>query len=146
MPDNRERDDGELFREFEHTGDIGIELEASSRSELFRRALLAIARLMVEPDGVRPLEERRIELTAASDADLMHDLLSAALNLFLGDGFIWRKASVAEENSGLVATLRGEPFDRQQHSLIQELKAVTYHRLTVEKSNGGWRARIVFDV
>ncbi len=146
MPDNSERGDGELFREFEHTGDIGIELDAPSRIELFARALVAIGRLMVEPDGIRLLEERRIELAAASDADLMHDLLSAALNLFLADGFIWRDASVAEKDGGLAATLSGEPFDRRRHSLIQELKAVTYHRLSVEKSNNGWRARIVFDV
>ncbi|HUY19041.1 MAG TPA: archease [Candidatus Binataceae bacterium] len=146
VPDNGHSDDGELFREFDHTGDLGIELEAPSRPELFAHALTALSRLMVEPDGIRPLEARRLELAAASDPDLMHDLLSAALTLFLADGFIWQDASVAEQDGGLAATLRGEPFDRRRHSLIQELKAVTYHRLSVEQSNGRWRARIVIDV
>lgn len=146
MPDNNQRDGGELFREFEHTGDIGIELDAPSRLELFARALLAIAHLMVEPNGIRPLEERRIELAAAADPDLLHDLLSAALTLFLADDFIWCDASIAERDGGLSATLTGEPFDRRRHSLIQELKAVTYHRLSVVKSDDRWRASIVIDV
>ncbi len=135
-----------LFREFEHTGDIGIELDAPSRPKLFGRALLALAHLMVEPEAVRPLEERRIELPAASDTDLMHDLLSAALTLFLADEFIWCAASVSERDGGIAARLSGEPYDPRRHTLIQELKAVTYHGLSVEQVDGGWRARNVLDV
>ena len=135
-----------LFREFEHTGDIGIELDAPTRTQLFARALLAIAELMVERDAVRPLEERRIEVPVASDNDLMHDLLSAALTLFLADEFIWCDASVEEHAGGITARLSGEPYEPRRHTLIQELKAVTYHCLSVEPADGGWRARIVFDV
>ncbi len=137
---------GELFREFEHTGDLGIELEAATREELFARALLALARLMVEPQGIRPRAEHRIELPPGSDADLMHDLLSAALTLFLADGVIWSEASVSHHDGNLIATLRGEPFDARRHTLVRELKAVTYHRLLVERAADRWRARIIFDV
>jgi SHS2 domain-containing protein len=140
-------DENPLFREFEHTGDLGIELDAPSRLDLFGRAMLALAHLMVEPDGVRPFEERTIEVAAASDADLVHDLLSAGLTLFLADGFIWCTASCTERDGAVVARLGGEPYDPRRHRLIQELKAVTYHGLVVEQRNDGrWRARIVFDV
>ena len=30
--------------------------------------------------------------------------------------------------------------------MLTELKAVTYHQLNVEHDDGGWKARIVFDV
>ncbi len=139
-------DKEELFREFEHTGDIGIELEAPSRAELFARAATALGRIMVAPEAVSPAECRTIEAAAESDEDLVHDLLAAALNLFLADGFIWREAK-AEERAGRIAvTLVGEPFDRRRHCLLTELKAVTYCELKVERTSAGWRARIVFDV
>jgi SHS2 domain-containing protein len=136
-----------LFREFDHTGDTGIELQARSRGELFARAAVALARLMVEPRGVRMLENRRVEVRADSDADLMHDLLAAALNLFLADAFIWRDARILDERPEAVAIeLSGEQFDARRHRLLTEIKAVTYHELKVERAGARWSARIVFDV
>jgi SHS2 domain-containing protein len=136
-----------LFREFDHTGDAGIELEARSRGELFAHGAIALARLMVEPRGVRALETRRVEARADSDADLMHDLLAAALNLFLADAFIWRDARVIEARADLIALeLVGENFDARRHHLLTEIKAVTYHELKVEHVGARWSARIVFDI
>lgn len=141
------REEPELYREFDHTGDLGIELSAPSRVELFERALVALSHLMVEPTGVEAREIRLIELGPAADVDLIHDLLSAALTVFLADGFIWCEAEVAERaGGGLSAKLAGECFDRRRHSFIQELKAVTYHRLAIGPAGAGWRARIVMDV
>jgi protein archease len=138
--------DEEFFREFEHTGDTGIEVVAPSRAELFARAVVAMGRIMVAPDAIEPREHRTLEVTAASDDDLMHDALSAALSLFLGDGFIWRDASAEERCGGLLLKLAGEPFDRKRHQLLTELKAVTYHQLKVAGSDRIWTARIIFDV
>ena len=47
-----------LFREIEHTADLGIEVEADTAGELFRCAGLALFSLMVSPEGVNACEER----------------------------------------------------------------------------------------
>lgn len=136
------------LREIEHTGDTGVEIEAPTRTELFARAALAMARLMVEEEGIEPVERREVAARGVDDAELMHDLLAEALNLFLSDGFIWRDAAAAtEDGERVVLTLTGERFDRRRHTLLGEIKAVTYHQLGVARSEtGGWRARIIFDV
>jgi protein archease len=139
-------EDATLFREFEHTGDLGIELTARTRGELFRRAAIALASLLVETAGVAEVEQREIAVEAEADVDLMHDLLTELLALFTVDGFIWRDASVKEAGRSLRVTLRGEPFDPARHPFRGEIKAVTYHQLMVEKSSGGWRSRVIFDV
>jgi SHS2 domain-containing protein len=137
----------DLYREFEHTGDMGIEVEGATRGELFARALAAMGRIMVEPDGVRAAERKRIEVRGDDDVERMHDLLAEALNAFLADGFIWRDATVAEAPDGaLIAELAGEPYMPRRHQLVTEVKAVTYHALSVGRADGRWRARIVFDV
>jgi SHS2 domain-containing protein len=136
-----------LYREFEHTGDLGIELEAPTRAELFARAATALARIMVEPDGIRAAEQRTLEVTADTDDDLMHDLLADALNLFLADGFIWSDVAISERGpTTLIASFAGEAFDLSRHRLLTEIKAVTYHELKVERTGANWRARIVFDI
>jgi SHS2 domain-containing protein len=138
--------DEPLFREFEHTGDLGIEVNAASRAELFRRAAIALAALMVEPAEVAASERREVEVQADTDADLLHDLLAELLDLFVIDAFIWREAAVVEHGRSLKVTLRGEHFDASRHQFRGEIKAVTYHQLAVEQSPQGWRAHVIFDV
>ncbi len=138
--------DDDIFREIEHTGDVGIEIEADSRSELFRRAAIAIARLMVDTTGVRPIETRDLSIPGTDDADLMHDMLSALLQTFLVDSFIWSTAAVDEDSGGLKVRLRGERFDPSRHEFRREIKAVTYHELSVRNVDGRWFARVIFDV
>lgn len=139
-------EDAALFREFEHTGDLGIELTAATRGELFRRAAIALAALLVERAGVAEIEQREITVEAETDLDLMHDLLTELLALFTVEGFIWHDASVEETERSLRVTLRGERFDPAGHAFRGEIKAVTYHQLIVESSPGGWRSRVIFDV
>jgi len=138
--------DAALFREFEHTGDIGIELTAPTRGELFRRAVIALAALLVERATVSEIERRRITVEAETDLDLMHDLLTELLALFTVDGFIWRDACVKEVDRSLRVTIRGEPFEPTHHPFRGEIKAVTYHQLLVENSSKGWRSRVIFDI
>lgn len=136
----------EFIREFEHTGDAGIEVEAPSRADLFACAAIGVARIMVVPDGIEPRATHTITVFGDTDEDLMHDALSDALNLFLCDGFIWRDATVEERPGMIVLNLTGEQFDPHRHLMLTELKAVTYHQLSVERTDEGWKARIVFDV
>lgn len=135
-----------LYRELEHTGDLGIEVAAPTRSELFSRAALALAALLVEPSNVEGGEPRTVEISAGDDIDLMHDLLTELLQLFAADGFIWRDAAVEEQGQTLHVTLKGELFDPRRHTSRGEIKAVTYHQLTVENVSNEWRTRIIFDV
>jgi SHS2 domain-containing protein len=136
----------EFIREFEHSGDAGIEVEAPSRADLFACAAIGVARIMVAPDGIEPRQTHTITVFGGCDEDLMHEALSDALDLFLSDGFIWRDATVEERPDTIVLKLTGEPFDRRRHLMLTELKAVTYHQLNVERDDDGWKARIVFDV
>jgi SHS2 domain-containing protein len=144
--DYRLNEDASWFREFEHTGDVGIELNAPTRCELFRRACIGLASLLVDKAGVEAVAQRKVEVSAATDADLMHDLLTELLCLFTVEGFIWRDASVKEADRSLQVTLNGERFDPNRHSFRGEIKAVTYHQLIVASSANGWRARVIFDV
>ena len=133
------------YRELEHTGDLAIEVTAATREELFAHSLVAMARLMVEEDGIAAAERREIRCDASDDADMIRDLLAAALNLFLIDGFIWREAEVKIHDEAVIAALAGEQYDSRRHQLLEEIKAVTYHRLAVEQIGDTWRATIVFD-
>jgi SHS2 domain-containing protein len=136
----------EFIREFEHTGDAGLEVEAPSRADLFACAAIGLARIMVAPDAIALRESRTIEVYGGCDDHLMYEALTDALNLFVDDGFIWKDASVKDLSDGIAMKLTGEAFDRRRHPMLTELKALSYHQLNVEHDHTGWKARIVFDL
>jgi SHS2 domain-containing protein len=130
----------------DHTADRGIEVEAASRPEMFRRAAIALARMMVDTTAVSGLQNRELWIPGTNDIDLMHDMLTALLQTFIIDAFIWSELSVNEEQGGLRIRLRGERFDPSRHEFNQEIKAVTYEELSVRNSGGRWVARVIFDI
>jgi SHS2 domain-containing protein len=137
-----------LFREIDHTADLGIEVEGDTVQELFRRAGLALFSLMVSLEGVETREEREVLVEAEGWEDLIHDWLSRLLHIFLLDGFIAQTIEVTGITAERVeARLWGEKLDFERHDFYTEIKAVTYHQLSVSQSaNGCWQARIIFDV
>ena len=136
----------EFIREFEYTADAGIEVEAPSRADLFACAAIGVARIMVAPDDIAPRETHTITVFADDDEILMHEALSDALDLFQCDGFIWRDASAETRPGSLVLKLTGEQFSRYRHLMLTELKSVNYHHLDIARADGGWKARITFEV
>lgn len=136
-----------LFREIEHTADLGIEVEADTLGELFRRAGLALFSLMVSLEKVEPREGREERVQAEGWEDLLHDWLSRLLCSFLQEGFIAVTITIDEiDSTHIRARLVGEKLDYDRHEFETEIKAVTYHQLSVTCENGRWRARVIFDV
>lgn len=136
-----------LFREIEHTADLGIEVEADTPQELFRRTGLALFALMVSLEHVETREERAQVVQADGWEELLHDWLSSLLRQFLQDGFIAASITIDEIDATRVhARLAGEKLDYNRHAFETEIKAVTYHQLAVQQQDGRWRARVIFDV
>jgi SHS2 domain-containing protein len=46
----------------------------------------------------------------------------------------------------ITARLWGDHTGREHHSLVREIKAVTYHRLEVRESSDGWTATVLLDI
>ncbi len=136
-----------LFREIDHTADLGIEVEGDTVQELFRRAGLAVFSLMVSLEGVEIREEREVLVEAEGWEDLLHGWLSRLLHIFLRDGFIAQTIEVTGITAERVeARLLGEKLDFDRHTFYTEIKAVTYHQLSVTCKDDYWQARVIFDV
>ena len=136
-----------LFREIEHTADLGIEVEADSAADLFSCAGLALFSLMVRPEGVKARDVWEVTVSAEGWENLFHTWLSHLLHRFLQDGFIAVTITVLEIDATHVhARLTGEKLDYERHDFETEIKAVTYHQLSVRNENDHWTARVIFDV
>lgn len=135
------------YKTVEHTADVGVEVEADTADELFEGAALAMFSLMVDLPGVRQTLERRLSISAGDIDELMFVWLNELLLLAETEGLLLSGFEVrVDDRKKLEALAKGEKFDPARHNLLEEIKAATYHELSVKSSRDGWRARIIFDV
>ncbi len=135
------------YRIFDHTADLGVEVKAATREELYAGAVVALFDLLTEQSLVRPEIIRELVVDGNDPADLLVNVLREALYLWNGEGWLVKTCTIRRADARQVtALLLGESFDPARHRIKREIKAVTYHQVSVEQGKDGWTARIVFDV
>jgi SHS2 domain-containing protein len=137
----------ETYKLIDHTADIGIEFWGKTKKELFENAVEAMFDLIVDLTGINNVNVKVVTAKGADAEDLLVNFLREALYLFNGKKWIIKQCKLLEMKSGqIVAQLQGEPYDSDKHQLKTEIKAVTYHGLSIEKKAQGWKAKVIFDV
>jgi SHS2 domain-containing protein len=137
------------YKFFDHTADIGVEVTGRTRKELFLNAAAALFDVMIESKTgeVSKKQQKKLTVEGADVADLLINVLRELLYLFNGEKFITVRCEIIKfTNQELQARLTGELFNNKKHLIKNEIKAVTYSGLKVEKQKTGWVARIIFDV
>jgi SHS2 domain-containing protein len=130
-----------VFRWIEHTGELALEIEAPTAEQVFADALAALAELLQDGEEASP-QSREVAVRAADQAELLAAWLEELVFLAETEGFVPKAVESFELGDGeLRARIRGSLGDPPHL-----VKAVTYHRLEVAPSDGGWRARAVLDV
>lgn len=128
-----------------HTADIKIRAYGSTLEELFTHAMQA----MFATAG--PLKSKHgnhanhaIVLKATNTAYLLIDFLAECLYLSDAHNEAYEEIEFKELTPmTLVAGITGYPIDGFS---ITEIKAVTYHDVSVEQVNGIWQATFVLDI
>lgn len=137
----------ESYRSIDHTGDLGVEVEAEDFPALARRASWALSDTLVEAGRVRSFVTVEWEVGAASEEGLLVAQLQEILFQMDAAGRVFGEFQVERVSAQVLRCLaKGEALDRVRHGFKTEIKAVTYHGLKIENANGKKTARIIFDV
>ena len=139
------------FEFLEHTADLEFASYGETLSECFENAALAFFTATLKLDLVETKEKRKIELVSDNLEILMHDWLNELLFLFEVEFLVFREFKVDVEQINdteyrLTAEISGEQLDLKKHKIETEIKAVTYHNLSVEKKHGLWKANVLCDI
>jgi SHS2 domain-containing protein len=135
-------------RFFDHTGDFGADIEASSREEIFAELAPALVHLLTDKtQAVLSTEDREIEVEGIDDEALLVALGNELLYLFEVEGFLAASLSDVDIEDGVLSALvHGERFDPARHPIARPIKAVTHHGAEVVEADGAWKARVIFDL
>ena len=139
----------------DHTADIGIKVKADSLAELFAGAAYAMFDIIGELGNVEPKKAFSVSVEAFSVEELLAGWLRELLYLYetkraLFKEFIVKEITPLTEKGAkgyrLKAEASGEKLDLARHEIKTEVKAVTYHQLSVAKKGNTWTARVILDV
>jgi len=147
----------------DHTADVGLEILAPDLPELFIRAALgamwlvserAPGRFKVSGISSPPTETRPIELAEGELATLFRSWLRTLLFWEETEEFVVAGAKLAFLPVPFCGSSKGQAFGLRGEVLgwvdkgprVREIKGVTLHGLQVERRDGEWFGRVIFDV
>jgi SHS2 domain-containing protein len=131
--------------------DVAFEVEAADLPALFTDAAEALLKVQIDnPEAVCHVEKVALEFAHSQIDLLLYRFLQELI--FYKDAKRWllRADRVRLETSGdlhrLKAQISGEILDPARHHQRVDVKAVTFHRLSVAQTPAGWKATIVLDI
>jgi len=132
---------------FDHTADMGIRVRAATPVELLQPAADGLYAVIGELVSADDSEGVRFDLKANDRAALLRDFLNELLILFERDRrMLVAIDSVDFSDSYLKATVRISRVDVERSVYLREVKAITYHELSIRPIDNGFEATLIVDI
>jgi protein archease len=133
------------------TADIAFEATGRDLPELFIAAADATMNVMIDNlDAIESRETRQIELPSDKIDMLLFDFLQELIYFKDARRLLLRACEMQidhkDEGYLLKAKVAGEQLDDTRHQQRADVKAVTLHGFSVEKHDGGWKAKVLLDI
>lgn len=132
------------YEYFEATADIGLKAYGKDMGEAFENAGLAIFNIISDTSNISPLKEIEFEIASEDDVSLLYDYLEELLFYHETEFMLFSQFHVEiDENLHLKARIKGEEINWDKHERKTEIKAITFHKMAVEKNGHVWVRAIV---
>ena len=153
----------QLYEFLDHTADVRLRIYGKDPKEVFIHAARGLFDLMAERTNVKKRQRFPVEVRAPSLEELLVAWLRELLYLSSSREVLLCEFRIQQlqtepasslnpkrkrQSDGL--QLRGEVFGEKiclnRHLLKKEVKAVTYHGLSLKQQGKKWIAEVIFDV
>ena len=131
----------------DHPSDLGIEARGRSLSEAFEQAAIALMSTIADLSTVNPRTSRAVKLSASDPEQLLVKWLGEILYLYDGQAFLSKEFAIERlTKTHLTAKVGGEAIDPEKHRTMLDVKAITYHQLSVREDAEGGTVRVFLDI
>lgn len=124
------------YEYFDVTADIGFKAYGKNLNEAFENAGLAMFNIITNTDDVVPQKDASFEITSEDEVSLLYDYLEELLFLHEVEFMLFCEFHVEiDDDLHLKATVKGEGIDWDRHERKSEIKAITFHKMSVSKTD-----------
>jgi SHS2 domain-containing protein len=139
------------YRFIEHTADIAVEVEGESLNDLFISSCYAWREAAMDISSFQKESSKKFIFNSTNLEVLLIELLSELNFQLYSKGWVFvtiQNLLIEETDSGyhLEIELFGQKHNSEIHKFKEEIKAVTYHQMKIEKVNNTYKTLIVFDI
>ena len=136
-----------FYRLIDHTADLGIRVFSKNRVGIFITSAQAMFDLIADRQNVYGEAAFCLSVLGEDDPDLLMNFLRELLYGWAVYRRLVKDIEVSElSKKKLSASITYDVYQSSIHEMRNEIKAVTYHLLSVEKDSDGWQAQVIFDV
>ncbi len=128
----------------EHTADAMVKCYGKDLEECFGNAAYAMYDQMLDASSVRPSAKIRVISSGEDGRERLFSFLSELIYITDVKGLVFSEFEVSFEDNKVVCTAVGEPLDVARHNPRAEVKAVTYHMMSVDEDEPS--VTVVFDL
>lgn len=124
------------FEYFDVTADIGFKAYGESLNEAFENAGLAIFNIISDTSNIDAVKEISFKVRSEDEISLLYDYLEELLFYHEIEFMLFSEFHVEiDDNLQLRVTIKGEPIDWDKHERKTEIKAITFHKMDVKKTD-----------
>ena len=134
------------YEYFDVTADIGFKSYGETLNEAFENAGLAIFNIISDTSDIEPLREISFKISSEDEISLLYDYLEELLFYHEIEFMLFSEFHVEiYDDLTLKATIRGEEINWDKHERKTEIKAITFHKMDVKKTDR-WQLQAIVDL
>lgn len=135
------------FEIIDHTADIGITAHGSTMKHLFESAAQGLFSIITDTNMLIDDMEYPINLQAGNRETLLIDWLNELIYIYEVEHIVFKSFYINTlSDTSLEALCMGDSLDGHKYPIKREVKAATYHMLSITGDAGGFHATIIFDI
>lgn len=124
------------YEYFDVTADIGFKAYGEDLNTAFENAGLAIFNIISDTVNVKAEKEIQFKIRSEDEISLLYDYLEELLFYHEIEFMLFSEFHVSiNDNLELRATIKGEKIDWSKHERKTEIKAITFHKMDVKKTD-----------
>ncbi|MCX6817952.1 MAG: archease [Candidatus Aenigmarchaeota archaeon] len=127
------------------TSDVVFEAFGKDNKELFENAGLALMSVICQVDKIAPLLSKDVEVEGENEKDLLFNWLQKLIEMVDIENVFFSKFEIKKiSGKHMIVKCFGEGSDPSRGGTL--VKAVTYYKFNIEKTNDGFKATVSLDI
>ena len=132
------------YEMLDHAADVMVRCTGKDLEECFGNAAYALFDQIVDASKIEHSLTRELEVSGNDDEERLYAFLSELLFITDCESLVFNSFKVRFDGDRVICTAEGEPLDIRKHHARAEIKAVTYHMLSVDRKAP--TVTVIFDV
>lgn len=132
------------YEMLDHAADVMVRCTGRDLEECFGNAAYAMFDQIVDAERIEDVIERAVEISADDDEERLYSFLSELLFVMDTESVVFNDFKVTFDGNKVRCICKGESLDIKKHHAKAEIKAVTYHMLSVKRDVP--EVTVIFDV